>query len=370
MPARCREPIDFDLPSDLEAARPPEERGLGRDDVRLLVARRTGQHIEHHSFVDLPHILERGDVLVVNTSGTLPAAIDARSADGMPAELHLSTADPGRSPAHPDGRWIVELRHAPAHRLRSERRPASTPWLDAEAGTVIRLPEGGTARLVAPAIDTAPPGPPTRLWIADVNLPLPPLQYMTRHGRPIRYGDIDRDRPIDDYQTVFADHPGSAEMPSAARPFTPELVTRLVTRGILFAPLTLHAGVASPEAHEPPAAEWYHVPNQTAELVNLARRLGRRVIAVGTTVVRALESVTDTRRSARPRTGWTELVITPDRTVRSIDGLLTGWHEPRASHFAMLEAIAGRPLLEACYREALDAGYLWHEFGDSHLILE
>jgi S-adenosylmethionine:tRNA ribosyltransferase-isomerase len=361
--------IEFDLPREREATRPPEERGLGRDDVRLLVAHRATQRIEHRVFVHLPQLLDRGDVLVVNTSATLPASLAARTAGGAPAELHLSTRDPDGPRERPDGRWIVELRHAPAAGSGTLARAASTPWLDAAAGTVVRLPAGATARLLAPAADSGLAGAPTRLWIADLELPSPLLGYLARHGRPIRYAYIDRDRPIAAYQTIFARHPGSAEMPSAARPFSPELVTRLVTRGIVFVPVTLHAGVASPEAHEPPTAECYDVPAESAQLLNLARRHGRRVIAVGTTAVRALEAATDAGLCTHAGNGWTRLLITPERGVRSIDGLITGWHEPHASHLAVLEAVAGRPLLEASYRAALDGGYLWHEFGDSHLVL-
>jgi S-adenosylmethionine:tRNA ribosyltransferase-isomerase len=158
-------------------------------------------------------------------------------------------------------------------------------------------------------------------------------------------------------------------MPSAGRAFTPELIARLTAGGILIVPLLLHTGVASLEAHEPPYMEFYRVPAETAAVVNLARELGGRVIAVGTTVVRALETVTDRDRRARAGEGWTDLVITPARGLRAVDGLLTGFHEPRASHLLMLETIAGRDHLAHAYAEALRAGYLWHEFGDLHLIL-
>jgi S-adenosylmethionine:tRNA ribosyltransferase-isomerase len=176
-------------------------------------------------------------------------------------------------------------------------------------------------------------------------------------------------------------------MPSAGRPFTPELVTRLVSRGVEVAPLVLHAGVASLESHEPPYEEFYRVARQTAERVNAARRAGQRVIAVGTTVVRALETVTDESGATFPGEGWTSLVITPDRSLRSVNGLITGLHEPRATHLTVLERVAsaaaqdgsgdaqvsaafcGRRHLERAYAEARRAGYLWHEFGDSHLIL-
>jgi S-adenosylmethionine:tRNA ribosyltransferase-isomerase len=162
---------------------------------------------------------------------------------------------------------------------------------------------------------------------------------------------------------------GSAEMPSAGRAFTPELITRLVARGVQVAPLLLHTGVASLEEHEPPYEEFYRVPLETARRVNAARAAGKRVVAVGTTVVRALESVTDEEGGTHPGEGWTPLVVTPERGIRAVHGMLTGLHEPRASHLAMLEALAGRRHLEVAYAEALTAQYLWHEFGDLHLIL-
>jgi S-adenosylmethionine:tRNA ribosyltransferase-isomerase len=180
---------------------------------------------------------------------------------------------------------------------------------------------------------------------------------------------VTREWPVSSYQTVFAMEAGSAEMPSAGRAFTPEMITELIARGIEVAPLTLHAGVASLEEDEPPPAEFYRVPEATARRVGLARAAGGRVVAVGTTVVRALETVADASGTVHGGAGWTKLVVSPARGVRAVDGLLTGWHEPRASHLLMLEAVAGRPLLEASYRAALEHGYLWHEFGDLHLVL-
>jgi S-adenosylmethionine:tRNA ribosyltransferase-isomerase len=195
------------------------------------------------------------------------------------------------------------------------------------------------------------------------------LEFLARHGRPVRYGCTDLSWPIDAYQTAFAVDPGSAEMPSAARGFTPELVTQLVARGVSIAPITLHTGVSSQEAHESPYAEWYRVSAPTAERVNAAHDAGRTVIAVGTTATRALETVADTDGRVRAGEGWTELVVTPRRGVRAVDGLLTGWHEPEASHLQLLEAVAGRELLDVSYAAALELGYRWHEFGDLHLIV-
>ncbi|MGH9095544.1 MAG: S-adenosylmethionine:tRNA ribosyltransferase-isomerase [Acidimicrobiales bacterium] len=345
------EALAFELPPGLEATGPPEERGLTREAVRLLVARRD-LSIEHRIFSELPSLLDPGDVLVVNTSATLPAALTARLRDGTPAIVHLS----GRSRG---GNWVLELR-------RPERR-ATVPWLVAAAGTVLELPCGGQARLLAPASGSTPGA--VRLWAASLALPLPVLAYLARHGRPIRYGYVTANRPIGAYQTVFADEPGSAEMPSAARPFSADLVTRLAARGVRMAPFVLHAGVSSPEAHEPPQTEWYRLPAPSAALINATRAEGRRVIAVGTTAVRTLETVAGPDGRVGAGEGWTDLVITPARGVRAVDGLITGWHEPQASHLQLLEAVAGRPLLEASYTAALAGRYLWHEFGDSHLIL-
>jgi S-adenosylmethionine:tRNA ribosyltransferase-isomerase len=196
------------------------------------------------------------------------------------------------------------------------------------------------------------------------------------------------------YQTVFATEPGSAEMPSAGRPFTTGLVTTLVAQGVQIAPLVLHTGVSSLEEHEPPYEEFFRVPRDTAARVRAARRAGQRVIAVGTTVVRALETVTDETGITSPGEGWTGLVISPSRPVRAVDGLITGLHEPHASHLMLLEQVAaaahrrsrnlngpvrnlrapmasrdGVAVLEHAYAEALEKEYLWHEFGDAHLIL-
>jgi S-adenosylmethionine:tRNA ribosyltransferase-isomerase len=240
---------------------------------------------------------------------------------------------------------------------------------DQRGGEVLALPAGATAEVVAAWPPSTPAVAGSRLWLAVLRTPAPVPTWLERHGRPIRYRYVDRDWPLSAYQTVFATEPGSVEMPSAARPFTPEVVTRLVARGIDVAPLVLHCGVASLEEGETPYAEQYRVPADTARRIELARRTGGRVVAVGTTVVRALETVVDDAGTVHPGKGWTELVVTPERGVRAVDGLVTGWHEPAASHLLLLEAVAGRALLEASYAAALDEGYKWHEFGDSHLIL-
>jgi S-adenosylmethionine:tRNA ribosyltransferase-isomerase len=350
----------FTLPSHLEAAEPPEARGLTRDAVRMLVSNVDSDSITHGRFADLPRWLSPGDLLVVNTSGTLKAALTARTRTGHRFALHLSTQLPGSF-------WVVEV-----------RRPgpiASLPFRDALAGTVYELEAGGVVTVLAPYPLGRALNAPSRLWIAALELDGPVHPYLERFGSPIRYSYVNRSWPESMYQTVFATEPGSAEMPSAGRPFTAELVTRLVSAGIQIAPVLLHTGVASLEDHEAPYEEYFRVTPETADRVTSTRRAGRRVVAVGTTVVRALETVTDTRGTSSAGEGWTNLVIGPERPLRAVNAMITGLHEPHATHLAMVEqviAAAGgdRPAahLARAYAEAQQAGYLWHEFGDSHLI--
>ncbi|MBX5458415.1 MAG: S-adenosylmethionine:tRNA ribosyltransferase-isomerase [Thermogemmatispora sp.] len=348
--------LSFELPPQLEAGEPPEARGLARDGVRLLVSYRSDNRLVHARFRELPAFLCRGDVLVINTSGTMKAALRAERAGGDPLELHLSTCLPA-------GLWVVEVRRPLSQ--------GSQPFFSLEPGEVLVLPQGGRAVLHAPYVRSsrAKAANQLRLWVATLELPEPLETYLDRYGFAIRYGYVRQEWPIDYYRSVFVTEIGSAEMPSASRPFTPELVTRLVAEGVQFAPLLLHTGVASLEAHEPPYEEYYRVPAESAELVNAALRQGRRVIAIGTTPMRALETVADQYGVVHPGEGWTDLVITPQRGLRVVSGLLTGFHEPRASHLALLEALAGREHLERAYAAALQEGYLWHEFGDVHLIL-
>jgi S-adenosylmethionine:tRNA ribosyltransferase-isomerase len=321
-------------------------------DVALLVARRSDGRLTDACFDDLGLFLQPGDLLVVNTSATLPAAVSARL-DGVAVELHLSTpaSDAPEQPVR-DPRWVVELRT-------TGRKPMPAPPM----GALLELPDGATAELLAPYLASS------RLSVARLSLGMPVEAYLSRHGYPIRYSHTPDERPIGDYQTVFARDPGSAEMPSAARPFTPELVTELVARGVLIAPVTLHCGVSSLEAGESPYPERYRVPPETARLVNTVRGWGGRVVAVGTTVVRALETVSAADGTVTAGTGVTNLMVTPERGVHAIDGLITGWHEPESSHLALLEAAAGPALLRRSYEAADAAGYRFHEFGDSHLIL-
>jgi S-adenosylmethionine:tRNA ribosyltransferase-isomerase len=349
--------LEFTLPSDLEAHEPPEARGLKRDEVKLLVSSKAHDSLEHVWFRDIAQFLNAGDVVVINTSGTLPAALPAKRADGTKLELHLSTHLPGDI-------WTVELR--------LPRENGSLPFRRLNTGERLELPGSASATILAPyllARSAAPRSENSRLWLAMLELSESLPQYLKQYGKPIRYGYVSKDWDISYYQTVYATEPGSAEMPSAGRAFTPEIMTQLVSKGVTVAPLVLHTGVASLEDHEPPYEEFYRVPLETARAVNQAHTDGKRVIAVGTTVVRALETVIDTSGVTHPGEGYTKLIITPERGVRAVDGILTGWHEPKATHLMMLEAVASRQHLDVAYRAAIENKYLWHEFGDLHLIV-
>ena len=361
----ARSPLHFELPPELEAGEPPEARGLRRDEVRLMVSYLDDDRVVHSRFGDLPEFLRAGDTLVVNTSGTMNAALPAERSDGTPLTVHLSTHLPADL-------WVVELRSSSGYE----------PVLDGKSDEVLSLPEGASMVLHTPYLSERRQRDEgsNRLWISTLNLPVNLNDYLDRNGSPIRYRYVRESWPAVYYQTVYATEVGSAEMPSAGRAFTPELITRLVANGVRVVPLILHTGVASLEDDEPPYEEFYRVPPETAAAINAARTAGSRVVAVGTTVVRALETVTERDGTTHPGEGWTEVFITPERSIRSVDAMLTGLHEPRSTHLLMLEALIGSaseyPLatsvidhLEVAYAEALKRGYLWHEFGDLHLIL-
>lgn len=330
------------------ATAPPERRGVARDGVRLLVAR--PGVIRHLHFHDLPDQLVPGDLLVVNTSGTLPAAVDAHRADGGTTPVHVST-ELGV------GEWAVEVRRADG--------AGADPV--AGAGEELVLPGGVRLRLRGAYPEPAPPR--SRLWRAGVAPPVAASAYLLEYGRPISYSYLAARYPISDFQTVYARCPGSAEMPSAGRPITARLLVKLMSKGITVTPVVLHAGVSSPDKHEPPLPERFAVPEVTARLVNSARAAGARVVAVGTTVIRALESVAEPAGTVRAASGWTDLVLGPGRPARVATGLVTGLHAPEASHLSVLEAVAGAGLVQTAYLAAVEQRYLWHEFGDSMLFL-
>jgi len=343
----------FRAPPEANAGCPAEARGLARDEVRLMVGDPRG--IRHTRFTDLPDHLRPGDLVVVNNSATVAGQLDAtlvRERATAPVVVHVGAR-------LEDGNRVVELRTAP-HADRSV--------LDAEPGDRLRV--GAVEmklRAPYPHAGSSPTGSGNRLWRARVRGDL--VAALRRHGRPISYGYLDRSYPLSAYQSVFSTEPGSAEMPSAGRPFTDAVITRLVATGVGVAPITLHTGFSSQEAGEAPQPEWYDVPAATARLVTSTRAAGGRVVAVGTTVTRALESAVDAAGRVVPSRGWTERVVTADDPPRVVDGLVTGWHDPGASHLLLVEAVAGPELTQAAYDAATAEGYLWHEFGDAALLL-
>jgi S-adenosylmethionine:tRNA ribosyltransferase-isomerase len=335
---------------ELEATEPPEARGLARDDVRLMVSHLRDDSIQQARFRDIAGFLRPGDVIVVNTSATINAALDARTSSGRALELHLSTRLSARD-------WVIELR--------TPGPKGTTPFFDTAPGDRIALPADGAATITS----AYSRGRPARLWRATLDLPKTLPRYLAEHGFPIRYSYVRERWPLEYYQTAFGTEAGSAEMPSAGRGFTPQLITQLVARGIEVVPVLLHTGVASLEANEQPYPEYFRVSEQSARRLTTARTERRRILAIGTTVVRTLETVTDPDGVTHSGQGWTDVVVTTVRPVRGVNGILTGFHEPRASHLVMLSAIAGCAHLRKTYEAALREGYLWHEFGDAHLIL-
>jgi len=342
----------FSSPEDHTATEPPELRGLRRDGVRLMIATAAG--IRHTVFYRLADHLRAGDVLVVNTSATVPGQLDG-DRNGSAVIVHVANR-------LPDGTRVIELRSAPN---------AAAPVLDGRIGERISLAADAVVELIAPYPEpgSSPSGTGNRLWRGRITAPQSLSDYLREQARPISYGYLNDSFPISAYQTIFALQPGSAEMPSAARPFSAELVARLVARGVIFAPITLHTGLSSQDAGEAPQPEWFEVSDATAHLINSSRARGGRVIAIGTTATRAIESAARPDGTVTAVSGWTDLVISPQRPVRVVDGLITGWHNPEASHLLLVESVAGPELTQSAYDAAVAERYLWHEFGDSCLLL-
>lgn len=344
--------LDFKLPKKLECALPSELRNLERDEVRLLVSHYQTDEISHHQFKNLVDVLIPGDVLVVNTSGTLKAALDAKNKQGQELKVHISNS-------LEKNQYLIELR--------TNNTEGSKRFNDAKEGDTLQLKNGGTIKLIAPYYKAEINH--LQLWIADLNLEISLKNYLNQFGNPIKYSYNKAVYPQSYYQTVFANEMGSAEMPSAGRAFSPELVLQLILKGIQIVPILLHTGVASLEINEKPYDEFYQIPEFSAQQINQARKEGRRIIAVGTTAIRAIETLAHPNGYMEAGSGWTNVFITPERGLHVTDGLITGFHEPKASHLLMLETLSGRAHLDVSYTAAIEAEYLWHEFGDLHLLL-
>lgn len=338
-----RDVAGWKLPPELRARRPAEQRGIRRDHVRLMVIDRDRGSITHTRFDHIGDFLAAGDLLVVNSSRTLPAAIPARRGDGSAIQLRPSVRR-GRE-------WdalVVQV---------------TPPHANVTLAAGERLVVAGTQATVEGRRADIP-----LLW--RIRLDEDGLDRLLSVGEPIRYSYVPAAIPLEYYQTVYAIHPGSAEAPSAGLAFTWELLLNLQARGIDVADIILHTGLSSFQddafdAEHHLNEEWFEVPTATAAAVGRAQR----VIGVGTTVVRALETVADRHGHVRGRKGWTDLKISPARRPRVVNALLTGFHEPQASHFELLQAFAEPALLRRAYAEAIERRYLWHEFGDMTLIV-
>lgn len=331
------------LPAELRASLPAELRGLRRDGVRLMVIDRAAESIRHSRFTELGSFLRADDLLVVNRSRTIPAAIPARREDGTRVHLRLCVRNP-------DEWHVLCVQPEPPH-ANVGLRVGERLQLDG-VQTVVRGRRVDLPLLLR--IDALPSG----------------LEHVFAVGEPIRYSYVPNPVPMSHYQTVYAIEPGSAETPSAGRSFTWELLLALRHQRIGLTDIVLHTGLSSlqdddVDAEHPLFEEWFSVESHAVDAIARAPR----VIAVGTTVVRALETAAGPDGMLRATHGWTSLRLGRASALRVVEGLLTGFHEPQASHFDLLEAFVDGPLLERAYREAIDTRYLWHEFGDLCLIL-
>ena len=342
--------IQFTLPEHLACPKPTEERNIGRDEVRLLMTTGSGE-IEHTSFSHLDKYLQAGDILLVNTSAMRPSALPVSLTRGRKGMVHVSNRLNSRE-------WLIEIREI--------RESKTIRWKEGEEEMLFQLPDEATVSLRKrfykdrQLLD---------LWVAEFATNLEPEAYLAKNAQPIQYNKLNERYPLSYYQTFFSLHPGSSEMPSAGRGFTRALVERLLKKGIVFAPVLLHTGVSSLEENESPYPEYMEISPVSAAMINTAKDQGKRIIAVGTTAVRAVESAVDKNGVIMPYRGNTDLFIDETRAMKVVDGLLTGFHEPRASHLNMIQAIAGLEHIERAYKAALDANYYWHQFGDLHLIL-
>lgn len=318
-----------------------------------MVIDRVTNRVEHTRFDHLAEFLHPGDLLVFNTSRTLPASLDGC---GWPAGPCIEV----RLAQHlPDDSWLALL-----------LCKRGDPFIcGLRNGMQINFGQELTG-MVYDRDENIP-----RLWkirFSKSGAGLVDLFY--RLGRPIRYEYVSVPWNLDYYQTVYAKEPGSAEMPSAGRAFTWQLLFNLKRRGVATAYVVLHTGLSSYmddalDAQHPVSEEEYFISAAAAEKINSARQQGGRVIAVGTTTVRALESVADEDGYVRAQHGYTRLRITANHTLKAVNGLLTGLHEPEASHLDLLTAFLPAATIREAYEEAIQRGYLWHEFGDLNLIL-
>ncbi|MYL32450.1 S-adenosylmethionine:tRNA ribosyltransferase-isomerase [Pontibacillus yanchengensis] len=332
----------FHIPEFLHAEVPPEHKGMSRDEVRLMVLQEDEDSAYHKRFEEIDQFLEDGDVIVLNNSRTIPPVLKGCL-----------------------GKQNVEIRLS--------RKISTNQWEALLLGTFrqinvpIQFPEGLEATISG--LGSEPPLVTLSFSKGGSSL----LDYIYRYGEPVRYEYIHHPWPLETYQTVYGAIPGSVEMPSAGRAFTWDLLSKLKAKGVQTTYIQLHAGLSYYEQNRWPNPknhpEAFNVPEETARLITQAKQNSNRVIAVGTTVVRALESAVNEHGEVKAISGITRLYIDQNHRVITVDGLLTGFHEPEASHLHMLTAFLPEKKLMKAYGEALHKGYLWHEFGDMNLIL-
>ncbi|WP_256358475.1 S-adenosylmethionine:tRNA ribosyltransferase-isomerase [Bacillus sp. sid0103] len=337
--------LDFYLPEELNASLPPEKRGIRRDHVRMMVLDRVTGDINHDHFFDLAKYLEPGDLLIANNSRTIPAVLHAnwiRNSEliGPNVEVRLARRCG-------EDLWKALIVAAPV-------KPGDMLEFSADLSAMVIAEKGNSPLKI---IEFTKKG--MELFNSIYTL-----------GEPIRYEYIDQPWGLDYYQTIFASHPGSVEMPSAGRAFSWELIFKLKRLNIQLDFIQLHTGLSyllDDSYHQTPEEniEEYQISERTMERILQTKAAGNRVIAVGTTVVRALES------AARNGilSGTTNLYIDSNFPIKIADGIITGLHEPQASHLDMLSAFVSEQHLLQAYNHAIEAGYLWHEFGDMNLIL-
>ena len=333
----------FDLPEELIAQTPLERR----DASRLLTLGRTNGKIEHHQFTDLPELLEPGDCLVMNNSRVIPARLFGMRKAGGAVELVL-LRDLG------EGRWLSLVR--PGKKV----RPGTMLCFgDGElTADVEEITDGGN-RVIRFHYDGIFMEALERLG----QMPLPP--YIKEELK-----DAER------YQTVYAETPGSAAAPTAGLHFTPELLDQLDKKGVRRAIITLHVGlgtfrpvkVENIEDHEM-HAEYCEIDETAAAIINETRKNGKRVIAVGTTSCRTLESRAEEDGTVAPYSGWTNAFIYPGYSFKCLDGLITNFHLPESTLIMLVSALVGRENVLAAYREAVACKYRFFSFGDSMLIM-
>ncbi|MFD1359667.1 S-adenosylmethionine:tRNA ribosyltransferase-isomerase [Fictibacillus halophilus] len=337
--------MKFELPQELNAKEPPERRGIRRDYVKMMVLDKTTGHTEHTKFFQLDRYLKKGDLIVLNASRTVPAVLKSiREIDGTEVEVRL------------------------AHRKNESIWEALPVSGNLKKGEIIRFSPSLTATVVEQSSDSPFVSLAFNLCCSSL------YNQIYSLGEPVRYEYIQEPWNLDYYQTVFATIPGSVEMPSAGRAFSWELLFRLQKKGVQIAYITLHTGLSyllDDKWHKGPDKNFenYEVPEETVNMIRETKAAGGRVVAVGTTVVRALETVALEKNELQAQTGWTNLYITENTKLEICDGLITGMHEPEASHLQLLSAFVDKDKLYDAYKDAIEQRYLWHEFGDMNLIL-